>query len=305
MTEQIGGISAAQAAPGAPAAPQQTMEEFVASRNGGGSLPPTAENSPESAPGARDAESPETPEQTGSEPEGATNSKAVKELIGLRKRAHQVEAEAAYWRGVAEGRAAAGLPSRPAPAIHEQPEGPPVRPVIEDFETFEEFEAARDRWTDDMVDFRAGQIRQAVTRKTAVDTVQQAFVQRLDEAVKTAPQLQEAFQTVGTSINGAMAEYIRLSPFGPQLILYLNDHMEQTARLARSNPYIAIGELAQIASRLGAQDHPAPGAPAPQQSKAPPPVRPVANNGAPVDTPLDKKPIGEFMSERNKAQYGR
>jgi hypothetical protein len=279
------------------------MEEFVASRNNGSTQ---AENLPESAPGSEETQAPEIPEQTGSEPEGATSSKAVKELIGLRKRTHQVEAEAAYWRGVAEGRAAGAAAPQFAPApVPVAPEGPPPKPVIEDFETFEDFEAARERWVDDMVDYRAGQIRQAVTRKTAVESVQQAFVQRLDEAAKTAPQLPEAFDNVGASINVAMAEYIALSPAGPQLILYLNDHMEQTAHLARSNPYFAIGELAQIVARLGAQGRPATQSPAPQQSKAPPPVRPVVNNGSAIDTPLDKVDIDEFMRSRNEKQYGR
>lgn len=298
----IGGTSAAQAVVGASAAPE-TMEEFVASRNGGAPQPPTAASEPESAPGAEAAaDALRTPEQDGSEPEGS--GKAVKELIHTRKRAQEAEREAAYWRGLAEGRAGAGAPQEAPEQV--RPQGPPPRPEQEDFETYEEFNAARERWMDDMVDYRAAQIRDSVLQRTVVDSVQQAFVRRLDEAVKGAPQLNKAFDVVGRAISQPMADYIKLSPQGPQLLLYLHQHMDDTARLAKTHPVLALGELGQIAAKFAAPATPAPpAAPAPQKSNAPPPVKPVVNNGAPVEVPLDKMEIDEFMATRNKAQYGR
>jgi hypothetical protein len=181
-------------------------------------------------------------------------------------------------------------------------QGPPLKPTIEQFETYEQFEVARDKWLDDMVDYRAAQIRQAVVQRTAVDTVNQTFLQRLAEVEKANPAVKDAYNTVGAAINGHMANFIKMSPQGPQVLLYLHEHMDEAARLARSNPYLAIAELGQIAGKFAAGG--APPAQPIQQSKAPPPVKPVVNNGAPVETPLDKLPIDDFMKERNERQYG-
>ena len=54
-----------------------------------------------------------------------------------------------------------------------------------------------------------------------------------------------------------MAEFIRVSAHGPQVLLYLHEHMEETARLARTNPILAIAELGQIAESLPRQARPA------------------------------------------------
>ena len=173
-------------------------------------------------------------------------------------------------------------------------------------------------WSDKMVEYRARQIRQAVVQKTAVDAVQSAFDQRITEAEKVNPKVRDAFNEVGTTLTMhikqgmpagiPMAEFIRVSAHGPQVLLYLHEHMEETARLARTNPILAIAELGQIAGKFAAAGNPPgtpPAQPPVQPSKAPPPVKPVVNNGAPVETPLDKMPIDDFMKERNKAQYGK
>ncbi len=303
MADEPSAVQQPQAEPGAPAAPQ-TIEDFMSSRNTPAGTTPAQAARPESAPGAQPATPPQTPAQEpGPEPEGG--GKAVKELIAQRQKRQEAEREAAYWRGVAEASrgAAPGGPAAPQPVA--APQGPPPRPVIEQFETYEQFEAARDRWMDDMVDYRAGRIREEVVRKTSVDTVHQTFVQRLEEAGKTNPAVADAYKTVGTAINQHMAQFIKQSPHGPQVLLYLHEHMDETTRLARTNPYLAIAELGQIAGKLAAVSTAAaqPAQPI-QQSKAPPPVKPVVNNGAPVETPLDKMPIDDFMKERNDHQYG-
>lgn len=306
MTEQIGGTSAAPAEPGAPAAPQQTMEEFVASRNSGAE-PPGPAAPPESAPGTEttqqpEGESPQTPDDPGSAPEGEKPNKAVKELIDQRRKRQEAEKEAAYWKGRAEALAGGQQPGKPQqPAT---PNGPPAKPTIDQFETYEAFEAAREQWMDDMVDYRAGQIHQRVVQQTSAETVQKTFMDRIMEVEKTNPVIKEAFDVVGTAINDTMAEYIRRSPEGPKILLHLHENMDETTRIARLGPYEAIAALGRIEGRLSTPRAPAPPATT-TKSSAPPPVKPVVNNGAPVSVDLEKAPIEDFMATRNKAQYGR
>ena len=158
-----------------------------------------------------------------------------------------------------------------------------------------------------MVEFKAREVQHALVHRTQVQTVQSAFNERIDQAAATNPVIKEAVESVGPRINQFMADFIKLSAQGPQVVLYLHEHPEETARLAKTNPYLAIAELGQIAGKAAAS---APASPAqPQQqahkSNAPAPVKPVVNNGSAVEVPLDKKPIDEFMRERNEKQYGR
>ncbi len=71
------------------------------------------------------------------EPQGAKPSKVVEELKTQRKKRQDAEKEAAYWRGVAEAR------SKPetVPAV---PSSDPVAPKLDQFETYEQYEAAKD-----------------------------------------------------------------------------------------------------------------------------------------------------------------
>jgi len=307
MADQlIGGNPAAEAGTGASAAPEQTIEQFMQERNPLSGAP-QAVNQPESAPG----EPPQTPEEPGSEPEGG--SKAVRELIDQRKKRQEAERENAYLRGVLDTLVRGGQARAQAPQTPQATVQPPKRPVIEDFESYEQFDAAREKWMDNMVEFRANQVQQALVHRTTVDTVHQTFMNRIAEAEKTAPAIKDAFDVVGRALatvqspgSDAVTNFVKLSPQGPQVLLFLHEHMDDTMRLARSNPYLAIAELGQIAGRLAAAKPANPPAQVPtQKSKAPPPVQPVVNNGAPVEVPLDKLDIGDFMKQRNKAQYGR
>jgi len=290
--------NATQAGAGASAAP--TIEEFMKERNtpAGASAPAQAET-PESAPG----EPPQTPDEPGPEPEGG--GKAVRELIDQRRKRQEVEKENAYLKGVLDTLAKGGQRPQAAPQ-QPQPQGPqiPKRPVIEEFQRYEDFEAAREKWMDDMVELRANQVQQALVQRAGNDSVNSAFAARVHQAAATNPRVQEAISEVGNAITLPMAHFIRVSPQGPQVLLYLHDHMDDAVRMARGNPYLAIAELGQIAGRLAGSPVAPPQAPV-HPSKAPPPVRPVVNNGASVETPLDKMDIGDFMKSRNKEQYGR
>lgn len=274
---------------------------------------PAQAASPESAPdGNQQTEAPRIPDEDGSEPEGS--EKAVKELIAQRKQRREAqelaaarERENAYLRGLLEGKGIT-LPADGRPVQQAPQQGPPPKPTIEEFETYEQFEAARDQWMDDMVDFRASQIANKVVQKTTEDTVQQTFIKRLAEVEKTTPTIKEAFDEVGRQINVPMAQYIKLSSEGPKVLLYLHSHADETARIAKLNPYAAMAELGIIEGKITAVAEATKPAPAQQQnkqSKAPPPTRPVVNNGTSVNTALDKLDIDEFMKERNKAQFGR
>lgn len=321
---------AASAEP-APANPEAPASEPPAGE------PPAASQEP--APGEEtppaEGEPPQTPEEEGSEPEGGKKpGKVVSELIDQRKkrreaeeRADKAERENAYLRGLAEGRGQA-QPQGQQPAAPQPPAPPlqaPIQPTWETMVaanpdvTYDDFMAAQTKWAADMTVYNTEVIRREVAQRTAVDAAQTAYNQRIAEVEKVNPKVREAENVVGSTLFTAnqqgnraaslIAEFIRQHPQGPQTLLYLHEHPADVQRLLQGNALFTVAELGEIAGKFKA----APAAAAPanppaakpiEKSKAPPPVKPVVNNGAPVEIPLDQVPIEEFMDERNKAQYG-
>ena len=103
-----------------------------------------AESAPAPAPVADD-------QGTIEDPQGAKPSKVVSELIAQRKKRQDAEREAAYWKGMAEGR---GKQETPTPVQPTPSTAAPVAPKLDQFETYEQYESAKDEYLVQLAEHR-------------------------------------------------------------------------------------------------------------------------------------------------------
>jgi len=220
-------------------------------------------------------------------------SKAVSELIAQRKKRQEAERQAEYWRGVAEGRTKSE-PSASEP-MSEEPKIP-VAPKIDQFETYELYEAAKDSYLIEKAkhDIRAEQ-QVAQQRQAAVET-EQKFVQRIDAATKEDPALAEIMQDRTLPYSPVMVAIVKESDVAPQMLRWIDQNRQDAARIAALPPLQAARELGIVEARIKF----APKADPPRKvSAAPEPVNPVTPSaGGIVDE--DNLSMEEYHKRRTQ-----
>lgn len=231
------------------------------------------------------------PEPEVEEPEKP--SKAVSELIAQRKKRQEAEKQAEYWRGVAEGRVKSEAPT-PEPTS-EEPKVP-VAPKIDQFETYEQYEAAKDSYLVEKAkhDIRVEQqIEQQ--RQAAVET-EQKFVQRIEAAMKEDPALAEIMQDRTLPYSPVMVAIVKESDVAPQMLRWIDQNRPEAARIAALPPLRAARELGIVEARIKF----APKAEPPRKvSAAPEPVNPVTPSaGGIVDE--DNLSMEEYHKRRTQ-----
>lgn len=237
----------------------------------------------------------------------------IQKLIAEREDARR---EAAYHRGIAEGR---------APKPPETPTGP-VPLKIEDFlPTEQEFTAVgltadafekAGRSYDDLLMAKSAYAMQKRTTviarqaeetraKEAVAKSQTAFMDRITKAAETDPDLPRIVDArpgdpYFVPISPAMAEVIRDSEVGPKILRHLANNKADAQRVYTLSPLAAARELGRIEAGILATPAPKP----PNRvSQAPEPIRSLTPTGV-TEIDLDKIPISDFMKKRNAQQYG-
>ncbi len=231
----------------------------------------------------------ETTAAQGSEPTAAADAQdAGKEHQKLRRRAQQAEAEAAYYRGLAEGRGGA------QPAAAAAAEGPPQEDA---FESYEDFLVARAR-------YEVRQEEQANRAREANRTRETTWNARLKAAAAEDPELLDAVNDPSLPISPAMAEAIKESDLGPKVLRHLADHPDEAAKIARMGPIAAAREIGRLEHVLTSSKPEVK-----RVSGAPAPITTVtgATGGDVVDE--DKLSINDWMARENtrvnEARFGR
>jgi hypothetical protein len=249
----------------------------------------------------------ETTNEPTQEEQGKNKStpKAVRELIAVRKRAQQAEADAAYYKALAQAGSGQGLPPQ-APNLSHDPQKPvtsipqtTTAPRSEDFETWDEYESAKEAH----LLAKAGQVfMQDFQRNMQLHNQQQvevAFQQKIDKAAEENPVLKSIVVDQTMPISAAMAEVIKSSDAGPELLLYLHNNRTEAANIRNMSPIVAAKELGRIEAMLAAKPKPTP----PRRvSMAPEPVKTVVSKGSSV-IDEDKLPMDEWVKRRNENQF--
>jgi hypothetical protein len=242
---------------------------------------------------------PETPKEQGAGPSGA--ERRIQQLVARQREAERREAaragEAAYWRGIAEGRIRPAAPVQP-----QSPAGGPEFPTLADFERSEDFEEARTRYVVEKAKWDLKQELEAHRVRETQGEIERRYRARMAAAAESDPELPEIENDATLPVSLPMALAIKESESAPQVLRYLSAHRDEAARISRMNPIAAVREIGKIEAAEGPRSRP-------QDlrtvSQAPEPVRPVGGTKGSIDTDDERVPIGEFVRRRNEAQYGR
>jgi hypothetical protein len=275
---------------------------------------PTEEAPPETpAPEPKPAEEapPAPPVASVAEPTEGAEAR-IRKLIGEREDARR---EAAYLRGLAEGRGPKAPDAAPAPLKIED-----YLPTEQEFATVgltaEKFQEIGRSYDDLLMAKSAFAIekRNAVLTKRAdedrarasVAKSEEAFMGRIRAAAETDPDLPLIVNATNPAdpnfvpISQAMAEVIRESDISPKILRHLANNKAEAMRIFNLSPLTAARELGRIEAKILATPAPEP----PRRvSQAPEPVKSLTPTGV-TEIDLDKVPIDDFMKKRNAQQFG-
>lgn len=241
-------------------------------------------------------DAPQNTETTGSEPE----DKAAKEIIRQRKRRQQAEQEAAYWRGKAEA-AAQSRPEPPPVAKPVIPQTVDKPPALDQFETYEEYELAKD-------EYLLNKAEQRVTQKFTQHQIQKqkeaqerAFVSKLKQVADKDPTIYDIINDRDLRISTDVVNIIRDSDELGGILRWFNTNRDAAAQISELPPV----EIAREIGRLEAHLKAAPKATPPKRvSAAPEPIKTVAPTGTVSEFNPETASYEEYKRHRLKEIYG-
>lgn len=218
---------------------------------------PEGEEKPESASESESEENKGEPEQHG------------KKKGGFQRRIDRLGAENAELK--------ARLAAVESKAGGEKPAGAskPTRPDLNDFDDYNKFKAAEDKYVEDLAAWTFEQKEQARQKaeserqaKEADAKRVEAWSKRIDGARKQHDDFDEAMEDVEhIPVSPAMAQALQESEQGAELAYWLAKHPDEMERISKLSPIGAVREIGKLEAKLTA--------PVPQQkpavSKAPKP----------------------------------
>lgn len=188
---------------------------------------------------------------------------------------YEAEREAAYWRGIAEGRT-------PAQEPQAQPAGPPDR--WEDPDGY-------DRW---LIQQATEQFAQQQQRQTTIRT----YEEREAAAKQAHPDFDSVVRDPNLPITPLMADLIRESEVGPEVAYHLGTNREEARRIANLPPHQQAKAFGVLEAKLVPQ-------PAQTTSNKPIPPNPPKTVGAVssgLTKPLEEMSMAEYIAARNGGQ---
>ncbi len=224
---------------------------------------------------------------------------AEKRIAKLVAQREEEKRNAEYWRGVAEGRKEVKPDTSVAEVV-------PEAPKVEDFPVYDDYLVAKAKFElrQELKEERERErVRDEKNReKTTDQEAHGKFMERMEAASETDPDLLEEYKDPTLPISPAMASVIRDSDHAPKLVRYLIDNRKDSARIAKLTPLAAARELGKIEAKVSAT--PTKTEPPPKVSLAPEPITPINSEGKGV-VELEELSIDEFMKRRNTQQFGK
>ena len=298
----------------------------------GESAPPTSGDKPE-----KTAPAPEAGTKQEHKPRGAETR--LTELLDDLKRAGLTPAELKTFKREAKA-AEAAVPAKAAP---EQTENPaelkaPVKPKLDDFkgdDAWQKYEDARDKYYEDLADYKATQKIQEFRQDQQKQAAQQGVRQKMEEARTRYSNDPEAVTTISSTARAITGDQqipqvvkvlLNDSPVWPDLLYVMGSKAEELASFveqAHADPGGAIRKIVLLerlvtdelakgkpaASESGAAERDESGkfkaqAPAKKEPReAPPPARELSGKGtAPpdaVDSAVKNNDFRRFREQQN------
>ena len=249
-------------------------------------------------PAPTDPPAPVEPAPTDPASDSATGLKAAaaaerRKRQEAQEQARQAREEAAFLRG----QLAAATPAPPAaPPV---PTGPPVAPKADDYESWDDFQAADRQYIVKLAEHNVMQNLQTIEQQRTQQRNQQDADAKWEKQRATAvtryPDFQEVIGNPAFGQSATVAEVIKSSENGADVAYYLGTNLAECNRINALPPIQAAMALGQIAATLA--NKPAP-APLRTVSQAPEPVQPVNLSVAPTPFDPEKASMAEYRAWR-------
>ena len=168
----------------------------------------------------------------------------------------------------------------------------PQEPAREQFRDEESFNTAQLEF---LAEKRAEEKLRERERQQQAERVQESFMEKAEKAAERYPDFQAVVGNPSLTINEAMAEFIAESDQGAEVAYHLGKNPMKAAQIAQMSPVKAARELAKLESELARKPKATP-------SKAPDPIRPVGQRGAPSSStlPSDNDDIETWMRKERE-----
>jgi hypothetical protein len=236
--------------------------------------------------------------------------KRIRKLVAQKKDEEKLrikeQGEKEYWRGVAEGR----VTSKPADS---NPPGtsdvPPAQPNIDKFETYEEYEQAKDKY---LISQAKWEIKQDAAKEEAKrkeegeknkqQTERQRVVQNWTNQRALAQDKYPDFETTVADpsfVQTAVTSFlIQESEVAGDLAYYLAKNPAEMAKLNNLPPHKAAKALGVLERKFTSST------PAARNvlSQAPAPITPVQSGGGAINEDESNLPMDEYVRRRNRKQ---
>jgi hypothetical protein len=228
----------------------------------------------------------EEPEDTGepqadAEPEPELEHKQVPlaALEAERRKRQQLEAKLEW---LAEQQQQRDEPQRPP-----QPQAPMGEPRIEDFDSYDSYQAAVRQYDRQQVlaEFQQLQQQQQVyaRQREALESFQGRAAKTEGKPDDYQERIKYAFSDPSLPFTAPIAEVVLTDEAGPDLVYHLSTHPDELRRLAKLSPVQQAVEAGKLAARLSVKPV--------SVSAAPPPVKPVRSaNATATVNPDDMSP---------------
>lgn len=192
-----------------------------------------------------------------------------------------------------------------SPAAASTAEKAPAKPKESDFQTYEEFEAAKDKYFEDLADFKAREVLKSARQQDERKQQQQEFAQKWKERASRFESEHKDFAEIAYNPeldeiipeDSRIHEFITESDVGPGILYHLGRNLDEAARIAALPRTAQARELVALESKLAPQENKAdePEKPAVAQTRAPKPLSPTRKTGTVDDGELrDDLPPDEW-----------
>lgn len=243
------------------------------------------------------------------DPQARIDQQTAKQREAERER-DQARAEAAHWRTQAQQRPQAPPPAPIVPAVAETPQAAwkrymahPDAPKRESFDDPTDYAIAANYFISEQRDAERNAREQQMLGEQLDAQRANAFRERgIAKDPKFFENLAARIMAEGDPpINRPTQDYIKASPLGPDLLVYLLDNPADAQRLSTLPPLDSREAIAEIAGLLKARQTAASQAPRPTPvlSRAPAPIQPLGGSLTPADTASDDVPFEEFYRREN------
>lgn len=249
---------------------------------------------PESAPVETQevqTEQPVEPVSEVSEPaqeQPAEEPKVVQELKRVRKRAQEAERKAAYYEGMM-----AAQQHKPA-ATTEVVDQTVSTPKLEDFDDFDQFEAAKEQYLIQKAKQELQRSMQMEQAKATQQQLDQKFAEKIAKAAEIEPDVADIVNDPTLPVSQDMASLIKQSEMSVELLKYINDNRQAAQRMMQMAPAQLGYEMGRLEATIAAKAMSVKVEAPKKVSMAPEPIQTVTSNGA-VDPDPDSMPIEEWM----------